>query len=202
MSSPARHIAVVDLECTCSDSNNGDDTVRRADMEIIEIGAVMLRRHDFEPVDEFQAFLHPVVHHELTDFCKELTSITQHDVDAAPLFYEVYWRFAEWLADWQAAAWGSWGNFDSYQLQLDARRHGLERELVWLPPHCNIKSWWAKQMGMKRVGLGRAVQTAGLEFAGRAHRGIDDARMIAKLLPGVGWPRIPQGAEIRPGYED
>lgn len=202
MSNPPRHIAVVDLECTCSNTNAGDDTVRRDQMETIEIGAVMVRRHDFEPVDEFCRFIHPVVHHELTDFCKELTSITQHDVNAAPLFHEVYWRFAEWLTDWQAAAWGSWGAFDAYQLQLDARRQGLEHELDWLPPHCNIKSSWAKQMGMKRVGLGRAVQTAGLEFEGRAHRGIDDARMIGRLLRGVGWPRIPQGAEIRPGHED
>ncbi|MDZ7788139.1 MAG: hypothetical protein U5K73_08495 [Halofilum sp. (in: g-proteobacteria)] len=46
------------------------------------------------------------------------------------------------------------------------------------------------------------MQIAGLEFVGRAHRGIDDARMIARLLPGVGWPRIPQGAPIRPGFED
>jgi len=202
MSNPPRHIAVVDLECTCSDTNNGDDTVRRDQMETIEIGAVMVRRHDFEPVDTFERFVHPVVHHELTDFCRELTSISQHDVDAAPLFSEVFWRFQEWLAHWQAAQWGSWGNFDAYQLQLDARRQGLEHELDALPAHVNVKKWWAQQMDMKRVGLGRAVQTVGLEFAGRAHRGIDDARMIAHLLPGVGWPRIPQGAAIRPGHED
>lgn len=202
MSNPPRHIAVVDHECTCSNTNAGDDTVPRADMETIEIGAVMLRRHDFVIVDQFCEFARPVVHRELTDFCKELTSITQADVDTAPLFPEVYWRFVDWLAQWQAAAWGSWGNFDAYQMQVDTRRHGLEYALNFMPPHINVKSWWSKQMGMKRVGLGRAVQTAGLEFEGRAHRGIDDARMIGKLLPGVGWPRTPQGAAIRPGYED
>jgi len=202
MSNPVRHIAIVDLECTCSDTNAGDDTVRRDQMESIEIGAVILRRHDLEPVDTFERFIRPVVHRELTDFCTELTSITQHDVDAAPPFPEIYWRFVDWLAHWQTAAWGSWGNFDAYQLQHDARRHGLENELARLPAHVNVKAWWSKRMGMKRVGLGRAVRTAGLTFEGRAHRGIDDARMIAKLLPGVGWPRIPQGAAIRPGMED
>lgn len=202
MSNPPRYIAVVDLECTCSNTNAGDDTVRRSDMETIEIGAVMLRRKDFEPVDTFERFVHPVVHHELTDFCTQLTSITQHDVDAAPLFSEVFWRFTEWLAHWQAAQWGSWGNFDAYQFELDAKRHGIQHESSNLPAHVNVKKFWAQAMCMKRVGLGRAVQTAGLEFQGRAHRGIDDARMIGKLLPGVGWPRIPQGAPIRPGFED
>jgi len=202
MSTPPRHIAVVDLECTCSDTNNGDDTITRSAMETIELGAVMVRRHDFEVVDTFERFIRPVVHYELTDFCTELTSITQHEVDAAPQFPAVYWRFADWLADWQAAQWGSWGNFDAYQIQLDARRHGIDHELAGLPAHVNVKAWWSKRMGMKRVGLARAVQTAGLTFEGRAHRGIDDARMIARLLPRVGWPRIPQGAAVRPCYED
>lgn len=202
MSSPARHIAVVDLECTCSDTNAGDDTVRRDQMEIIEIGAVMLRRHDFELVDTFEAFARPVVHRELTEFCIELTSITQADVDAALGFPGVFWRFTDWLTRWQAAQWGFWGNFDSYQLQHDTRRHGIDYALDRLPAHINVKKYWAQQMNMKRVGLGRAVQTVGLEWEGRAHRGIDDAHMIAKLLPGVGWPRIPQGAAIRPGFED
>lgn len=202
MSNPPRYIAVVDLECTCSDTSHGDDTVRRDQMETIEIGAVMVRRHDLQLVDEFQSFARPVVHRELTDFCQELTSITQADVDTSPLFPEVYWRFVDWLTRYQTSAWGSWGNFDGYQLQLDAQRHGLEYGLSHLPAHVNVKKWWAQQMGMKRVGLGRAVQTAGLTWEGRAHRGIDDARMIAKLLPGVGWPRLPQGAPIRPDYED
>ncbi len=202
MSTPPRHIAVVDLECTCSDTNAGDDTITDPEMETIEVGAVMLRRHDFNVVDTFCRFVHPVVHHELTDFCTELTSISQRDVDSAPQFPEVYWRFLEWLAHWQAAQWGSWGNFDAYQVRKDARRHGIDEELDMLPAHVNVKAWWSKRMGMKRVGLGRAVQTAGLTFEGRAHRGIDDARMIAKLLPGVGWPKIPQGAAIRPGYGD
>lgn len=202
MSNPPRYVAVVDLECTCSNTNAGDDTVRRSDMETIEIGAVMVRRHDFEPVDTFERFVYPVVHHVLTDFCTKLTSITQEDVDAAPRFPEVYRRFTEWLTHWQADQWGSWGNFDAYQLQLDARRHGLDGELADLPAHVNVKNWLAKRMGMKRVGLGRAVQTAGLEWEGRAHRGIDDARMISKLLPGVGWPETPQGAPIRPGHTD
>ena len=188
MSSPPCYIAVVDLECMCSDTHSGDETVQRADMETIEIGAVMLRGEDFAPVDHFERFARPIVHRHLTDFCTELTSITQADVDTADTFPVVFRAFLGWLTDWQAGQWGSWGNFDLYQLQLDCRRHGIGDQLAELPAHVNIKAWWAKQMGRKRVGLGRAVQTAGLTWQGRAHRGIDDARMIAQLLPDVGWP--------------
>jgi len=51
----------------------------------------------------------------------------------------------------------------------------MEHELAELPAHVNVKAWWSQQMEMKRVGRGRAVQTAGLTWQGRAHRGIDVA---------------------------
>jgi inhibitor of KinA sporulation pathway (predicted exonuclease) len=78
---------------------------------------------------------------------------------------------------------GELGHVDAYQLQCDAQRHGLEDALAGLPPPRNFKKWWAKQMGVKRCGMGRAVAMAGLTWQGRQHRGIDDARNIARLLP-------------------
>lgn len=194
----ADHVAVVDLEATCADTANGDDSLPPDQMEIIEIGAVMLRRVDLAPVDTFERFVHPVVHHRLTPFCIQLTGITQHDVDAAAQFPEVFWRFCEWLTHWQAAAWGSWGNWDAYQLRTDARRHEIAHELTTgLPAHCNLKKWWRDCRGGKRVSQRRAVEQAGLEWTGRQHRGIDDARMLAELVRVVGWPAEPQGAELR-----
>lgn len=35
----------------------------------------------------------------------------------------------------------------------------------------------------KKPGLDQAVKLAGLQFTGTHHRGIDDARNIARLLP-------------------
>ena len=55
-------------------------------MEIIEIGAVMVDRETLSIVDEFQTFIKPIRHPILTDFCKQLTSITQSQVDTAPTF--------------------------------------------------------------------------------------------------------------------
>jgi inhibitor of KinA sporulation pathway (predicted exonuclease) len=43
---------------------------------------------------------------------------------------------------------------------------------------------FAEAMGLKKAkGLGRALRIAGLELLGTHHRGIDDARNIARLLP-------------------
>jgi inhibitor of KinA sporulation pathway (predicted exonuclease) len=50
----------------------------------------------------------------------------------------------------------------------------------------NVKRIMAERQKLtKKPGLGDAVRLAGLRFSGTAHRGIDDARNIARLLPWI-----------------
>jgi len=84
-----RRLLVVDLEATCSD----DGSVPKHEMEIIEIGAVLVESAGLRPVAEFQSFVRPGLHPRLTPFCTELTTIRQSDVDDAPLFPEVLQGF-------------------------------------------------------------------------------------------------------------
>jgi hypothetical protein len=55
------------MEATCS----ADGSVPRHKMAIIEIGAVMESARTFEVESEFQSFVCPVRHPELTEFCTE-----------------------------------------------------------------------------------------------------------------------------------
>lgn len=66
-------------------------------MEIIEIGAVLVERDQLQIIDEFQTFIKPTKNPILTDFCKELTSITQKDIDSAPIFPIAIAEFKNWL---------------------------------------------------------------------------------------------------------
>jgi inhibitor of KinA sporulation pathway (predicted exonuclease) len=48
----------------------------------------------------------------------------------------------------------------------------------------NLKRAFSERLGESRpYGLGQALTRVGLRFQGNAHRGIDDARNIARLLP-------------------
>jgi len=67
------HHLIVDLEATCCN----DASFPKDEMEIIEIGAVMTLAETLENISEFQTFIRPVRHPQLTAFCKELTSISQ-----------------------------------------------------------------------------------------------------------------------------
>ena len=169
---------VIDFEATCCNAG----TVARQEMEIIEIGAVMVRAGDLVIIDEFQCFVRPVRHPRLTAFCATLTSITQGDVDAAPGFAEAIAAFRAWLYRHPNFVFYSWGDYDRKQLAQDCAFHGVPWPIAG--GHENAKRRFSHQQGLtKRLGLSEAITLAGLEFTGTHHRGIDDARNIARLMP-------------------
>ena len=124
---------------------------------------------------EFQSFVRPVRNPILSDFCRELTKISQADVDAAPAFPEALPRFAEWAA---GATVGSWGDYDRRQFEQDCAFHGLPMPF---DRHVNIKRAFAGIRRVKPHGVGGALRLIGLSFEGTPHRGIDDARNIARI---------------------
>lgn len=169
---------VIDLEATCCD----DVRFPRSEMEIIEVGAVIADAGSLQPVDEFQTFVRPVRHSTLTEFCVELTGITQEEVDTAPAFDEVMRMLVEWMSNYPDAVFCSWGDYDHRQFQRDCRFHSVEWPFG--PRHVNLKKRFSSRYGLKRgEGLKEALQKHGLSFEGRPHRGIDDARNITRLLP-------------------
>jgi len=177
------YLLVVDLEATCDDRNKTPSLVPKNEMETIEIGAVLVETATLETVGELGVFVRPVRHPVLTDFCKALTTITQADVDAAPLFPEAVANVARFL-DGRRALFCSWGDYDKNQLAQDAAHHGIR--LPFVQSHVNLKKRFSEQLGEpKRFGMDGALKRVGLTLDGTHHRGIDDARNIARLLPWI-----------------
>nr|MBK7069866.1 exonuclease domain-containing protein [Deltaproteobacteria bacterium] len=76
----------------------------------------------------------------------------------------------------------SWGAYDRTQFEQDCRHH----RVAWPfgPDHLNLKAQLSERRGSsRRFGMAQALRVAGLPLAGTHHRGIDDARNIARLLP-------------------
>lgn len=171
-----QHSVIVDLEATCCNKNS----FPRTEMEIIEIGAVAARSSDGEPISDFQRFVRPVRHPELTPFCLELTKIKQTQVDAADGFEEVISELSNWLLEVGDYDFCSWGAYDKRQFEQDCAFHGVAYPFAG--PHRNLKVEFTEAMGgRKRFGVGAALRKLGLEFEGTPHRGIDDARNIARI---------------------
>ncbi len=171
------YYAIVDLEATCSN----DGAVPRHEMEIIEIGAVMQSSRTFEVESEFQTFVRPVRHRELTEFCTALTGITQDDVDAAPPFREALEAMKEWMYGFGDSLFCSWGDYDRKQFLQDCEFHRVA--YPFRSEHLNLKAEFARALGnKKKLGIAEALRHLGMDFDGSHHRGLDDARNIARIV--------------------
>lgn len=165
-------LIICDLEATC-----WKDEPYKDEMEIIEIGAV--RIVDGAITDEFQSMVKPELHRVLSDFCKELTTISQAEVDNAAGFAEVYQSFMTWIGP-EPFVFASWGRYDLKQMKLDVARH----QVAWnedLERHINIKHAYAAFRQVKACGMEKALLLAKLPLEGTHHRGLDDARNIARI---------------------
>jgi inhibitor of KinA sporulation pathway (predicted exonuclease) len=169
---------VIDLEATCCDQKK----ISRQEMEIIEIGAVMAEEKTLKIINEFQTFIKPIRHSILTPFCTKLTHITQENVDKAPLFCEAITNFKQWLSLYENFIFCSWGNYDKRQIEKDCEYHKIPYPIKG--GHINLKERFSQRQNLKnKLGLKQALEYVNLPLDGTHHRGIDDAKNTAKLLP-------------------
>ncbi|RPK19982.1 3'-5' exonuclease [Paenibacillus xylanexedens] len=177
---------IFDLEATCGKE------IPDGESEIIEIGAVKLN-DKLEIVDEFQSFIRPVLHPQITYFCEELTSITQADVNNAPSFEDAYHEFIRWCGVIESPTGPiknapftlcSWGYYDKKMLKTDCNRWGVPHNEF--TNHISVKHQHGPLIGIKHgVGMASALQKLGIPLDGTHHRGIDDARNIAKIFVNI-----------------
>lgn len=170
------HFIVYDLEATCWRGRppHGHN-------EVIEIGAVKVNRYG-EVLGRFERFIKPKVNPILSSFCKQLTSISQEQVDGARHFPQVAEEFKEWIDIYDSEyVLSSWGGFDKNLLANDCDLHRVEKE--WLDPHINIKKQYHDNKGIDiHSGLKATVKKEGFEFTGIHHRAISDAENLAKIV--------------------
>lgn len=177
------YLLVVDLEATCWPSNEG----RVHEMETIEFGGAIVRTSGLQVIDVFSIIIKPRVHPQLSDYCTELTGITQAKVDAGIEFEQLDRELSGRLRDYRhSIAWASWGNYDRRQLEQDATRWGVPAPLGDVI-HFNLKKLFAKKRRIKgtRPSVKKALDITGMQYEGAPHSGADEARNIARLLPFV-----------------
>lgn len=179
----AKYLIAIDFEATCDEDRT---KIPRDQSEIIEFGVVIQDVQYADVVNDFQRFVRPVIHPQLSDFCKTLTTITQDQVDEADTFAEVCEELSAVVEALKEQddniVWISWGQYDYNQLENECRRNGIRNPLAGIP-HVNLKGVEAALRGRSRqIGLDRAIEAAGLEWEGTHHRGIDDAQNVVRVF--------------------
>jgi 3'-5' exoribonuclease 1 len=167
---------IFDIEATCWEG-------RPPSMipETIEIGAVKMDAYG-DVLGSFQRFIKPVLHPQLSHFCRQLTNIDQADINRAALFPRVIEEFQEWIDIWEEDyLLCSWGAFDQKIFRQDCSLHRLEDE--WTDAFINLKKQYADIKKLSRPrGLKKSVEMEGLEWTGDHHRALPDASNLAALF--------------------
>lgn len=169
---------IIDLEATC-----WENTYKKEESEIIEIGAVFLDKH-YRILGEFQTLIKPIRNPVLSEFCQQLTSISQQDVDSAEPFPTAFKEFIHRVekmtnSSIKEVTFCSWGYYDKKQLMKDCEFHNIEYPFS---NHRSLKHEFAKETNIKPVGMKRALQICGIKLEGVHHRALDDAKNIAKIF--------------------
>lgn len=167
---------IFDLEATCWKSNPNSKP-----QETIEIGALLVNSYG-EVLGSYNRFIRPILHPLLSNFCKELTTIEQAQIDRAQKFNKVIEEFQDWAEIFdEEYLLCSWGDFDKKILMHDCDLHKLESD--WLDYHINLKAQYREIRRLsKPKGLKSAVKSEGFEFSGTHHRAISDAENLAKIF--------------------
>jgi 3'-5' exoribonuclease 1 len=169
-----RRLVVIDVEATCWKKGVFSRT-----KETIEIGAVRLLLDRVEAKwPEFQTFVRPRRFPRLASFCRELTGITQENVDAAPAFPEALAQFLEWSQPLEQIVLATWSRYDMWQLDLDLEAHGLPKLTI---PFLDVKKLATRVVGGKSFEeTARVLDPRGASEP--RHRALADARRTARIL--------------------
>uniref|UniRef100_A0A453EJU8 Exonuclease domain-containing protein n=1 Tax=Aegilops tauschii subsp. strangulata TaxID=200361 RepID=A0A453EJU8_AEGTS len=178
---------VVDFEATCQKD------ARIYPQEIIEFPAVLVDAATGRLESAFRRYIRPKHHPVLTQFCRDLTGIRQEDVDGGVDLGQALRLHDAWL---EAATTGvgtkrcggrlavvTWGDWDCRtMLEFECRFKGIEKP-SYFDRWINLRApFQAALGGGGRVNLQEAVRAAGLDWEGRLHCELDDARNTARLL--------------------
>lgn len=172
-----RDYLIIDVEATCWEGT--EKKKHRSNSEIIEIGWTVVDQY-YESVNGDSLFIKPVRNPILSDFCKNLTHITQEQVDNAKAFPEAMkdLKFIfNGILDWFLFC--SWGAYDKTMFVRDCVYHKYQYPFGL---HFNLKDEFAIKRMVTPVGVDKALEICELKPSGTRHRGYYDAIDIAKIL--------------------
>ncbi|NEO43734.1 MAG: exonuclease domain-containing protein [Moorea sp. SIO4A1] len=167
---------MVDIESTCWEPSPPEGQVS----EIIEIGVASLDINDLTSRKDKTITIKPV-DSQVSEFCTQLTGITQDLVDLEGIPFKKGCKILEQEHDSKELVWASWGDYDREMFQSQCER--TETSYPFKKKHINISCLFAIAQKLNReTSIPKALEILGLNFDGSLHRGIDDAYNAARLL--------------------
>lgn len=168
-------IIVIDIEATCWRKQPPPGQ----EHEIIEVGIATLDLRLCQPLEKESLLVKPEVS-TISEFCTDLTTLTQEQVDGGMSFRQACDRLRKQYGT-ANRVWASYGNYDRTQFEKQCQARQVS--YPFSSRHINIKTLLAIFYGLpKEVGMAQALELLNLPLIGTHHRGVDDAWNIAHIL--------------------
>ncbi|XP_039260145.1 ERI1 exoribonuclease 3-like [Styela clava] len=179
------YFIVLDFEATCERSK------LTYDQEIIEFPAFKVNSSTYQIEECFHSFVRPTIQPILSEFCMQLTGITQFQVDDKPTLKEVMQLFDIWmekhvLSDNKNFIFCTSGDWDLMKmLPSECKMKNLTLPKYFYP-YVNINKSYALTMGKwPRLGKGRLhamLRLLDLEVFGELHQGTSDCENMIRIM--------------------
>ena len=152
--------------------------------EIIQIGAVKLDEN-LKSVEEFSCYVRPQMR-GISDYCTEITGITDEQVADASPFRQSITHFLDWIGDDISQTYiYTWSGADLEMVRKECRNKKIEIEkLNYLCEHwVDYQKRFGDALGYPvSLSLNNALLAIDIHFEGQMHDALADARNTAKLI--------------------
>ena len=181
------YLCILDFEATCDDP-------KKIANEIIEFPSVLLKWNNknskFEEISRFQEYCKPLHNVKLTDFCYQLTGITQKQVDKGSNFPDTLNRHYQWICKHVPELKEypkklpvlivTCGHWDMMTMMVDECKRWNITPPSFYRYYINIKTVY-QRVNKHKGGLASMLKHSRLELLGRHHSGIDDSINTGRL---------------------
>lgn len=171
-----KYLAVLDFEATC-----WKDSMEH---EIIEFPTVIIDVTKRQIIDRMQVFVKPVKNPILSDFCKELTGISQELVDNGVTLGQALKLNSQFLSKYHPknimiVTCGNWDLKTMLPKEKNAKNLNIPSSYgKWINIKTEFCSFYKLQ---KELGMAEMLEHVKMPLLGRHHSGIDDCVNIAGL---------------------
>jgi inhibitor of KinA sporulation pathway (predicted exonuclease) len=173
------NIVFFDIEMNCN-----DDKKIKEISESISIGAVKVFDDGEISSDKFYSLIKPAKQSILSDKCKEITRLSQDDIDSAVGFKEVMINFSRWVGD-KPTIFASWGREDIKVLKRDDKYNGFKLPIIsrmrkkYIEFQKEFCHYYVNSKDM--TSLIRALEMFNFNFEGTQHNALDDTINLVKI---------------------
>ena len=191
------NFGILDLEMTCDGKQVGkkfidDGRMRHFLREIISVGFIVTDEN-FSVKKSYQNFVKPARNSTLTEYCKNLTGITQSEIDGGKICNDAFFDIAEMCRNFSVEIILTFDRFDKAGVINSARFCKEAKE-----PFKNIyivaeKIFDVKPIilsavsngNKKRLSLSKISQMLQIEIDAAKHNALNDALLLCKICKRV-----------------